>query len=195
MPSSAPSHLGVIAVAALLVSSACTVANSEAGWALVGRVPGTIGGAAQVEVLPAKPLALLVVLMVVVGVVASLRGFQPSRLVAGAVSGHRTRRRRATDGDGVAAVRRTAPAQHHGRVLPRRLRDLAGAAVRVISNPLPDGYPVAPERLGTRSRRAFLSSLPSAVNGRASSNVTVAIGASTDARSSSPLTSRATTNA
>jgi uncharacterized membrane protein YfcA len=62
------------------------------GWALVGRVPGTIGGAVLVAVLPAKPLSLLVVVMVVVGVVASLSGFQPrptrgAVVVAGAVSG------------------------------------------------------------------------------------------------------------
>jgi peptide/nickel transport system substrate-binding protein len=36
MPSSAPTRLGVIAVAALMVSSACTVANSEAGDAGAG---------------------------------------------------------------------------------------------------------------------------------------------------------------
>jgi uncharacterized membrane protein YfcA len=62
------------------------------GWALVGRVPGTVAGAVLVAVLPPKPLALLVVLMVVVGVVASVRGFRPrptrsAVVVAGAVSG------------------------------------------------------------------------------------------------------------
>lgn len=62
------------------------------GWALVGRVPGTVAGAALVAVLSARALALLVVVMVVVGVVASLRGFrpQPTRTavaVAGALSG------------------------------------------------------------------------------------------------------------
>ena len=62
------------------------------GWALVGRVPGTVAGAALVAVLPGKALALMVVAMVVFGVVASLRGFrpQPTRTVvavAGALSG------------------------------------------------------------------------------------------------------------
>jgi uncharacterized protein len=62
------------------------------GWALAGRVPGTVAGALLVAVLPAKPLALLVVFMVVAGVVASLWGFRPQPTpgavaVAGAVSG------------------------------------------------------------------------------------------------------------
>jgi uncharacterized membrane protein YfcA len=62
------------------------------GWALVGRVPGTVAGAALVTVLPAKPLALLVAVMVVAGVAASLWGYRPhptprAVVVAGAVSG------------------------------------------------------------------------------------------------------------
>jgi uncharacterized membrane protein YfcA len=88
----------VLLVLACVVTSTVLVLDGAhldlrgTGWALVGRVPGTVGGAVLVAVLPAKPLALLVVLMVVVGVVASLRGFQPrptrsAVVVAGAVSG------------------------------------------------------------------------------------------------------------
>ncbi len=63
-----------------------------AGWALAGRVPGVIAGAALVAVLSTRSLALLVVLMVVVGVVATVRGFHPrptrrAVVVAGAMSG------------------------------------------------------------------------------------------------------------
>jgi uncharacterized membrane protein YfcA len=63
-----------------------------AGWALVGRVPGVAAGTALVLVLPARSLALLVVLMVVVGVVATVSGFHPrptrrAVVVAGAMSG------------------------------------------------------------------------------------------------------------
>ncbi|WP_329378039.1 sulfite exporter TauE/SafE family protein [Streptomyces sp. NBC_01716] len=49
-----------------------------AGWALLGRVPGVIAGAALVALLPARWLALCVAGVVVVGVVASVRGFRPT---------------------------------------------------------------------------------------------------------------------
>ncbi|MEU5609087.1 sulfite exporter TauE/SafE family protein [Streptomyces sparsogenes] len=63
-----------------------------AGWALVGRVPGALGGAALVAVLPARYLAFLVAGVVLAGVAVSLRGFVPrpgrgSVLLAGLVSG------------------------------------------------------------------------------------------------------------
>ncbi|MEU0806523.1 sulfite exporter TauE/SafE family protein [Streptomyces sp. NPDC005970] len=63
-----------------------------AGWALVGRVPGVVGGAALVAVLPARHLAFLVAVVVLLGVAVSLRGFVPrpgrrSVLLAGLVSG------------------------------------------------------------------------------------------------------------
>ncbi|MFI6028150.1 sulfite exporter TauE/SafE family protein [Amycolatopsis magusensis] len=63
-----------------------------AGWALGGRVPGTIAGAALVAFSPARALALCVAGVVVLGVVASLRGFRPhptprAVALAGAASG------------------------------------------------------------------------------------------------------------
>ncbi|MFK4271327.1 TSUP family transporter [Streptomyces milbemycinicus] len=63
-----------------------------AGWALVGRVPGVLGGAALVALLPARQLAFLVAAVVLAGVAVSLRGFVPrtgrrSVLLAGLVSG------------------------------------------------------------------------------------------------------------
>ncbi|QFU88488.1 sulfite exporter TauE/SafE family protein [Amycolatopsis sp. YIM 10] len=63
-----------------------------AGWALGGRVPGTIAGAALVAFLPAKALALSVAAVVLAGVVVSLRGFRPrptprAVALAGAASG------------------------------------------------------------------------------------------------------------
>jgi uncharacterized protein len=63
-----------------------------AGWALVGRVPGVLGGAVLVAVAPARQLAFLVAAVVLAGVAVSLRGFVPrpgrrSVLLAGLVSG------------------------------------------------------------------------------------------------------------
>ncbi|MGC7098435.1 sulfite exporter TauE/SafE family protein [Amycolatopsis lurida] len=65
-----------------------------AGWALGGRVPGTIAGAALVAFLPAKALAFSVAAVVLIGVVVvvSLRGFRPrptprAVALAGAASG------------------------------------------------------------------------------------------------------------
>ncbi|WP_307796268.1 sulfite exporter TauE/SafE family protein [Amycolatopsis sp. 195334CR] len=63
-----------------------------AGWALGGRVPGTIAGAALVAFLPAKALAFSVAAVVLAGVVVSLRGFRPrptprAVALAGAASG------------------------------------------------------------------------------------------------------------
>lgn len=77
---------------AVLVQDGAHLDLRGTGWALVGRVPGTVAGAALVAVLPAKALALMVVAMVVFGVAASLHGFrpQPTRTavaVAGALSG------------------------------------------------------------------------------------------------------------
>jgi uncharacterized membrane protein YfcA len=77
---------------AVLVMDGAHLDLRGTGWALVGRVPGTVAGAVLVTVLSARSLALLVVAMVVVGVLASLRGFapRPTRpvvVVAGAVSG------------------------------------------------------------------------------------------------------------
>jgi uncharacterized membrane protein YfcA len=94
-PSLVPVVLLVLAfgvTSAVLVMDGAHLDLRGTGWALVGRVPGTVGGAVLVAVLPAKPLALLVAAMVVVGVVATLWGFRPrptrnAVVVAGAVSG------------------------------------------------------------------------------------------------------------
>lgn len=61
-------------------------------WALIGRVPGTVAGAALVALLPANGLAVLVAITVFIGVGLSLRGWQPRQhpvtlAAAGAASG------------------------------------------------------------------------------------------------------------
>lgn len=59
--------------AAVLVLEGGHLDLRGAGWALAGRVPGAVGGAALV----ARQLALLVAVVVLVGVAVSLRGFVP----------------------------------------------------------------------------------------------------------------------
>ncbi|MER8160943.1 sulfite exporter TauE/SafE family protein [Streptomyces sp. NPDC094472] len=78
--------------AAVLVLEGGHLDLRGAGWALAGRVPGAVGGAALVAVLPARQLALLVAVVVLAGVAVSLRGFVPaprrrSVLLAGLMSG------------------------------------------------------------------------------------------------------------
>lgn len=63
-----------------------------AGWALVGRVPGTMAGAGLLTVMSAAALSWAVAAVVLLGVLVSLRGWQPrvtrsSQVVAGALSG------------------------------------------------------------------------------------------------------------
>jgi len=62
------------------------------GWALLGRVPGSVAGAVLVAVLPSQGLAAMVAVTVLFGVGLSLRGWQPRQnavtlAAAGAASG------------------------------------------------------------------------------------------------------------
>jgi uncharacterized membrane protein YfcA len=63
-----------------------------AGWALVGRLPGTLLGAILVARLPARLLALTLAVVVLVGVAVTARGWRPrtsklALVTAGAASG------------------------------------------------------------------------------------------------------------
>lgn len=63
-----------------------------AGWALAGRVPGTVVGAGLVTVMSASALSWAVAAVVLLGVVVSLRGWRPrvtraTQALAGALSG------------------------------------------------------------------------------------------------------------
>ena len=61
-----------------------------AGWALLGRVPGTVIGAALVALLPARGSALMLAGTVLLGVLLSICGWRPTPrpvAVAGAASG------------------------------------------------------------------------------------------------------------
>lgn len=89
---------GTIITLAILVTLIGTVKERQhldlrgAGWALVGRIPGTVIGAWLVVVLPAAGLAWLVAIAVLGGVVLALRGWTPSPrrvnlITAGAASG------------------------------------------------------------------------------------------------------------
>jgi uncharacterized protein len=84
--------LAVGITSAVLVQDGTHLDLRGTGWALVGRVPGTLAGAGLVAFLPPEPLAYLVVAMVVFGVVATVWGFRPrptrkAVVVAGAMSG------------------------------------------------------------------------------------------------------------
>ncbi len=84
--------LAVGITSAVLVQDGAHLDLRGTGWALAGRVPGTLAGAALVALLPTRPLAFLVVAMVVFGVLATVRGFRPrptrkAVVVAGAMSG------------------------------------------------------------------------------------------------------------
>ncbi|ASO21736.1 hypothetical protein FHR81_003384 [Actinoalloteichus hoggarensis] len=63
-----------------------------AGWALLGRVPGVVAGAALVAVLPTRALSLFLAAVVLFGVYCTVRGFAPrptrtAVVAAGAASG------------------------------------------------------------------------------------------------------------
>lgn len=63
-----------------------------AGWALAGRVPGTLAGAVLLVVLPEQSLALMLAFVVLCGAVTASFGWQPdpqprNLAVAGAASG------------------------------------------------------------------------------------------------------------
>ena len=65
---------------------------SGTGWALVGRVPGTIAGALLLAALPHRALALLLAAVVLGGVVLTSSGWIPAPrrrnvVLAGATSG------------------------------------------------------------------------------------------------------------
>ncbi len=84
--------LACFVTSAVLVQDGAHLDVRGAGWALTGRVPGVIAGAALVAFLPAQSLALMVAGMVFLGVVASVWGFRPrptrrAVVVAGATSG------------------------------------------------------------------------------------------------------------
>ncbi|WP_424464287.1 TSUP family transporter [Pseudoclavibacter helvolus] len=82
----------------ILLTSVVTLAERDsldlrgAGWALLGRVPGSVAGALLVTVMAPAVLSWVVVATVVAGVVFSLRGWAPkvtrwSQILAGAASG------------------------------------------------------------------------------------------------------------
>lgn len=89
---------GMIIVLALVLTAMVTVREHRhldlrgAGWALVGRVPGTIAGAWLVVIMPAAGLAWLVAVTVLAGVLMTTMGWSPAPVrrnlvTAGAASG------------------------------------------------------------------------------------------------------------
>jgi uncharacterized membrane protein YfcA len=89
---------GTLIMLASLVTLMVTVREREAidlsgtGWALVGRVPGTIAGALLLTAIPERALALLIAGVVLFGVVLTSLGWVPAPrrrnlMLAGATSG------------------------------------------------------------------------------------------------------------
>lgn len=89
---------GTLIMLATLVTLAVTVRERSAidfsgtGWALVGRVPGTVAGALLLAAIPERVLALLIAGVVLFGVLLSSLGWTPAPrrrnlVLAGATSG------------------------------------------------------------------------------------------------------------
>jgi uncharacterized membrane protein YfcA len=84
--------LAVVVTAMVAVRERAALDVRGAGWALVGRIPGSLAGAWLVAALPAQGLAWLVALVVLAGVVLAFAGWAPvpgriSLISAGAASG------------------------------------------------------------------------------------------------------------
>jgi uncharacterized membrane protein YfcA len=84
--------LAVVVTAMVAVRERAALDVRGAGWALVGRIPGSLAGAWLVAALPAEGLAWLVALVVLGGVVLAFAGWAPvpgriSLISAGAASG------------------------------------------------------------------------------------------------------------
>jgi uncharacterized membrane protein YfcA len=84
--------LAVVVIAMVAVRERAALDLTGAGWALVGRIPGSLAGAWLVAVLPAEGLAWLVALVVLGGVILAFAGWAPvpgriSLISAGAASG------------------------------------------------------------------------------------------------------------
>ena len=129
---------GTLIMVATLVTLMVVVREREdidlhgTGWALVGRVPGTIAGALLLAVLPERGAGDHARRRRAGRRRADQLGWIPARATAqpGAGRGdlgcarHRDVDRRPADGAGVAAQQRRAAARHDERLLPRRLGDV-----------------------------------------------------------------------
>ncbi|MET0450836.1 MAG: sulfite exporter TauE/SafE family protein [Mycobacterium sp.] len=89
---------GTLIMLAALVTLAVTVREREAidlsgtGWALLGRLPGTVAGALLLAAIPERALAILIAAVVLVGVLLTSVGWIPAPrrrnlVLAGATSG------------------------------------------------------------------------------------------------------------
>ena len=72
--------LAVVVTAMVAVRERAALDVRGAGWALVGRIPGSLAGAWLVAVLPAQGLAWLVALVVLGGVILAFAGWSGGAL-------------------------------------------------------------------------------------------------------------------
>lgn len=84
--------LATLVTALVVIREGAALDVRGAGWALVGRVPGTIAGAALLSALPERGLALLLGGVVLLGIVVTSLGWVPvvrrrNLMFAGAASG------------------------------------------------------------------------------------------------------------
>lgn len=84
--------LAVVVTLMVVLTERQHVDLSGTGWALFGRIPGTVAGALLVAALPDRELAIMLAGVVLVGIVLTSAGWAPSPrptnlVVAGATSG------------------------------------------------------------------------------------------------------------
>ena len=84
--------LATLVTALVVIREGAALDVRGAGWALIGRVPGTIAGAALLSALPERGLALLLGGVVLLGIVVTSLGWVPvvrrrNLMFAGAASG------------------------------------------------------------------------------------------------------------
>lgn len=84
--------LACVVTTVVLIQDGAHLDLRGTGWALLGRIPGTIAGAALVTIMSTRTLAVLVTAMIIFGVAASITGYRPQPTkttvtLAGALSG------------------------------------------------------------------------------------------------------------
>ena len=84
--------LAVVVTVMVVLTERQHIDLSGTGWALCGRVPGTVAGALLVSALPDRGLSILLAAVVLVGIVLTTIGWRPAPhranlVVAGATSG------------------------------------------------------------------------------------------------------------
>ena len=94
--------LAALVTLMVVIRERTSIDVSGTGWALVGRVPGTIAGALLLAAIPERALAILIAGVVIVGVALTSTGWIPlphrrNLILAGATSGVPALKRRSLE--------------------------------------------------------------------------------------------------